>query len=274
MGTCNTGGAHMDIRYLIIISTIMIIISHTVRADVCGVYLTSSDESCIDCHRIDNYIMKEINYTTNLTIIEYDIKENDNYNIASAYFDQYFISETYDISDGIPIVIFSEELYLSGDVEIKECFEVKVTYLSENGGNLCPTIIYPPPESDNAKTDNEPKEESKTGEGSGEEEKMIPGEPKITKIERTSDSKNSEESEANKGYPEKTDIDKKNENIIKEKEKELEKEKIREEQMQNFNYIYLVFLLLVIVSAFIIYRIKSKESKKMITFSISGKKRR
>ena len=92
---------------------------------VCGVYFTGN--GCPHCAKVAPFIEDLLNKTPNLVLIKYEIyQEQENVPIVDAYLSKY------GLSPGIPLIMFSKDVYLSGDSPIINNLESTITSLGEN----------------------------------------------------------------------------------------------------------------------------------------------
>jgi cytochrome c biogenesis protein CcdA len=92
---------------------------------VCGVYFTGI--GCPHCAKVSPFIEDFLNKTPNLVLLRYEIyQEQDNVPIVDAYL------SNYGVSPGIPLIMFSKDVYLRGDSLIINDLESTVVSLGEN----------------------------------------------------------------------------------------------------------------------------------------------
>jgi hypothetical protein len=110
-------------------------------AEVCLVYFTSY--SCgDDCRLTDTFMDGQLNeYSGNLTSINYYIDASQaNADVFQAY------RRTYNLPDGVPIVLFGKDDYLFGIDEIYDNTESKILDFMDKNGTNCPLDSgYVPP---------------------------------------------------------------------------------------------------------------------------------
>lgn len=97
---------------------------------VCGIYVTGI--GCPHCAKVEPFIEDLLNRTPNLVLFKYEIyKEQENVPYADTYL------SNYGIPPGIPLVMFSKDVYLRGDTPIINGLERAI---SEMGENPCPLM--------------------------------------------------------------------------------------------------------------------------------------
>jgi len=97
---------------------------------VCGVYVTGI--GCPHCAKVEPFIEDLLNKTPNLVLLKYEIyKEQENIPFADTYL------SNYGIPPGIPLVMFSKDVYFRGDTPIISGMEKAISDLGENA---CPLM--------------------------------------------------------------------------------------------------------------------------------------
>jgi cytochrome c biogenesis protein CcdA len=92
---------------------------------VCGVYFTGI--GCPHCAKVEPFVEDLLNKTPNLVLLKYEIyQEQSNVPIMDVYL------SNYGVPPGIPLIMFSKDVYLRGDTPIFDNLESTIASLGEN----------------------------------------------------------------------------------------------------------------------------------------------